>query len=105
LRLRDDGRGIAVDRVARRAIELGAVSAADIEHMSLAARLELIFLAGLSTAEQVTDSSGRGVGMTAVKREVEALGGDLSLSSEPGAGTTVHIQFPLTVERAGSSAA
>jgi peptide/nickel transport system substrate-binding protein len=91
--LRDDGKGIATEQVARRALELGAVSEAQLAQMTAADKLDLIFVGGLSTAEQVSSTSGRGVGMSAVKSTVESLGGRLSLRSEPGRGTQVDIQF------------
>jgi chemotaxis protein histidine kinase CheA len=92
----DDGRGIAVERVAQRAVEVGAVSAAEVTAMSPRERLELIFLGGVSTAEEVTQTSGRGVGMSAVKQAVDELSGSLTVESTPGRGTVFRIRFPRT---------
>jgi chemotaxis protein histidine kinase CheA len=93
LSLRDDGRGIALQRVEKRALELGAVSAAQLASMPEADRLQLVFVEGLSTAEQVSETSGRGVGMSAVKQTVDDLGGTLMLHSEEGRGTELRILF------------
>jgi two-component system chemotaxis sensor kinase CheA len=91
--LRDDGRGIDTERVARRAVELGVITEDEMAAMSLADRLKLIFVGGLSTAEQVSETSGRGVGMAAIQRAVEALGGTLSVTSDLGRGTEFRIDF------------
>jgi signal transduction histidine kinase len=91
--IEDDGQGIARERVARRAVELGAISEVQLAAMPADEQLNLIFVGGLSTAEQLSDTSGRGVGMTAVKQTVEALGGKLSLESEVGRGTKFQIRF------------
>jgi two-component system chemotaxis sensor kinase CheA len=61
--------------------------------MASADRLNLIFVAGLSTAERASETSGRGIGMAAVQRAIEALGGTLSVTSDPGRGTEVQIAF------------
>jgi two-component system chemotaxis sensor kinase CheA len=89
----DDGRGINVGCVGRRAIELGAITEAQLATMASADRLNLIFVAGLSTAERASETSGRGIGMAAVQRAIEALGGTLSVTSDPGRGTEVQIAF------------
>jgi two-component system chemotaxis sensor kinase CheA len=91
--VRDDGGGIDPDRVARRALELGAITEAELGAMSAAERLKLIFVEGLSTAAQISETSGRGVGIAAVARAVEALGGTLSVTSELGRGTEFRIDF------------
>lgn len=91
----DDGRGINKDAVRARAIERRLVSAdarlTDSEIFSF------ILAPGFSTAQQVTDISGRGVGMDVVRRNVEALRGTIDISSTPGAGTTVTLRLPLTL--------
>lgn len=92
--VRDDGRGIATERVVRRAIELGALSAEQAAALSPAQQAQLIFVEGLSTADQLTRTAGRGVGMAAVKETVEALGGRLTVDSELGRGTEFRIDFP-----------
>ncbi len=95
IRIEDDGRGINRERVLQRAwnkglIEQGVVPSDDVINM-------MIFEAGFSTAEQVTNLSGRGVGMDVVKRNIEALRGNLKLHSRPGHGLTVDIRLPLTL--------
>lgn len=84
--LADDGRGLDEQRIAARAHELG-----------LEPSLDLIFRPGFSTAAEVSEVSGRGVGMDVVRRNVEALRGTVSVASTPGAGTTITIRLPLTV--------
>ena len=97
VRVSDDGRGIDRARVLRRAQELGLV-ADDVEHLSDDDTLaHLIALAGFSTAEHVTDVSGRGVGIDAVTTSVRALGGSLEVKSEDGRGTTFTIRLPTTL--------
>jgi two-component system chemotaxis sensor kinase CheA len=91
--VRDDGRGIDTDQIARRAVELGAITEAQLAAMPAAERVKLIFVGGLSTAEQVSETSGRGVGMAAVARAVTALGGTLSVNSDLGHGTEFRIDF------------
>jgi two-component system chemotaxis sensor kinase CheA len=95
IRIEDDGRGINRERVLQRAwnkglIEQGVVPSDDVINM-------MIFEAGFSTAEQVTNLSGRGVGMDVVRRNIEALRGSLKLDSRPGRGLTVDIRLPLTL--------
>ncbi len=95
IRIEDDGRGINRERVLQRAwnrglVEQGVVPSNDTIHM-------LIFEPGFSTAEQVTNLSGRGVGMDVVRRNIEALRGSIKLTSEPGVGLQVDIRLPLTL--------
>ncbi|MCU0885236.1 MAG: chemotaxis protein CheA [Beijerinckiaceae bacterium] len=91
----DDGRGLPRDKLLAKAISRG-VMAADAKPS--AAEIDaLIFHAGLSTAEAVTDVSGRGVGMDVVKQNVEALGGRVTVESEPGKGCTFALSLPLTL--------
>ena len=95
IRIEDDGRGINRDRVLQRAwnrglVEQGVVPSDDAINM-------LIFEPGFSTAEQVTNLSGRGVGMDVVRRNIEALRGTLKLNSQPGSGLQVDIRLPLTL--------
>ncbi len=91
----DDGRGLARDRIMKKAVERGLV--ADGSALSDPDVWQLIFAPGFSTAEQVTDISGRGVGMDVVKRNIEALRGQISLASTEGRGTTTQIRLPLTL--------
>jgi two-component system chemotaxis sensor kinase CheA len=97
LTLEDDGAGIdpAAIRVAARA--RGLLSAAALGSLDDAGAIDLIFMAGFSTARAVTDVSGRGVGMDAVKTAVQSLGGRIVLDSTPGLGTTVHLRLPLSL--------
>ncbi len=95
IRIEDDGRGINKERVLQRAwnrglIEQGVVPSDDAINM-------MIFEPGFSTAEQVTNLSGRGVGMDVVRRNIEALRGSLRLNSKPGKGLQVDIRLPLTL--------
>jgi len=91
----DDGRGIDVEAVRGRAIEKGLVGACD--SLTEAEVFALLFQPGFSTAKQVTDVSGRGVGMDVVKQRVESLRGTIEVSSKPGAGTSVILRLPLTL--------
>ncbi|MBX9630675.1 MAG: Hpt domain-containing protein [Burkholderiales bacterium] len=95
LTLRDDGRGIDAARVRARAVESGL--SGDAATLSEAEALELIFVPGFSTAERVTELSGRGVGLDVVRTEVKALGGRVAVTSRPGAGTTFTLHLPLTL--------
>ncbi len=91
----DDGAGLNRDRILQKAREKGLV-AADAR-LSPQQIHELIFEPGFSTQETVSDLSGRGVGMDVVRRNVQALGGSISVDSEPGMGTTFTIRLPLTL--------
>jgi two-component system chemotaxis sensor kinase CheA len=91
----DDGKGLAKDRILAKARERGLIGA---EQMPSENEIfNLVFEPGFSTAEQVTDLSGRGVGMDVVRRNIEALRGQVSIASHVGAGTTVTIRLPLTL--------
>ncbi|MCV2349987.1 chemotaxis protein CheA [Paucibacter sp. Y2R2-4] len=91
----DDGRGLARDRILRKAVERELVAEGQV--LSDHEVWQLIFQPGFSTAEQITDLSGRGVGMDVVKRSIEALRGTISLSSQVGQGTLTQIRLPLTL--------
>jgi two-component system chemotaxis sensor kinase CheA len=93
----DDGRGIDAERLAAKAIASGSHSAEQIAAMSLEQKIELIYEAGLSTAESVTAISGRGVGMDVVRANIEKFGGTLEIESLPGEGTRFLICVPLTL--------
>ncbi len=93
----DDGAGIDPDKIRKKAIERGLVSAERANQMGERELLRLIFLPGFSTAERVTNVSGRGVGMDVVKTNVERIGGTVDLASRPGVGTTLKIKIPLTL--------
>ncbi len=93
----DDGRGIDCDRLAAKAVAVGLRSEEQIAAMSREEKIQLIFEAGLSTAESVTAISGRGVGMDVVRANIEKFGGTLEIESVPGEGTRFLICVPLTL--------
>jgi two-component system chemotaxis sensor kinase CheA len=93
----DDGRGLNIDRIRRKAVETGLATEADLEKMSDSQVQKFIFGAGFSTATAVTNVSGRGVGMDVVKTNIDAIGGTIDLKSTPGHGTTFTIKIPLTL--------
>lgn len=93
----DDGRGIDPMLVRRHAVAKGVVDASRAEAMSDEEASMLIFAPGFSTKEQVSDLSGRGVGMDVVRSAVEKAGGRVALSSRPGLGTTVTLSLPLSM--------
>jgi len=95
LTLRDDGRGINLDSIRRKALELGMLAPdSDAAPEQL---MELIFSSGFSTAAEVTQVSGRGIGMDVVRNEIASLGGRIEVASEQGKGTTFSIYLPLTL--------
>ncbi len=93
----DDGAGINTERVRSKAIERGVITAQQAARMSEGELLNLVFLPGFSTAEKVTNLSGRGVGMDVVKTNIDRVNGTVDLQSYPGKGTTVKIKIPLTL--------
>ena len=93
----DDGGGIARQKLVRRAVERGTISASDAEKLTEADATQLIFQPGLSTADTVTQVSGRGVGMDAVAGALERLKGTVEVQSKPGFGTTFRVMVPLTL--------
>jgi two-component system, chemotaxis family, sensor kinase CheA len=93
----DDGGGIPADKVASKAVERGILTKSQCDLMSHDEKVMLIFAPGLSTAEEVTDLSGRGVGMDVVKTNIAKLGGSISVNTEIGVGTTMTIALPLTL--------
>ena len=95
IEVEDDGRRIDVDKVRRKAAEVGHIRAG--ECLSDRETLELLFLPGLSTVEQVSEISGRGVGMDVVRNNIEALSGMVDIESELGHGTRVIITLPITL--------
>jgi two-component system chemotaxis sensor kinase CheA len=97
LEVLDDGAGIRAERIKAKALEKGLVAADRLARMGDPEALQLIFLPGFSTAEKVTNVSGRGVGMDVVRTNIERIGGTMDLSSEPGVGTRLKIKIPLTL--------
>ncbi len=97
LMVSDDGKGLRAEAIKQKALEKGLVTKAELDVMDPNDVMRLIFMSGFSTAETVTDVSGRGVGMDVVRTKIEALGGTLELDSTPGQGTRVRIRLPLTL--------
>jgi two-component system chemotaxis sensor kinase CheA len=95
IEVRDDGKGIDTERVRQKAIQLGWITEND--HPSEETLYDFLFQPGFSTAQQVSDLSGRGVGMDVVKRNVESLGGSISVQSKQGEGTRFLLRVPLTL--------
>lgn len=93
----DDGGGIDYEKIARKALEKGLITEASLRQMSPQEQVNLIFLPGFSTAEQITDVSGRGVGMDVVRTNIEQIGGSISIETEKGKGTTILLRLPLTL--------
>ena len=97
IEVRDDGNGIDVERVKKKAVEKGTITEEQAAVMSDKEAVELLFRPSFSTAEKVTDVSGRGVGLDVVKSKIEALGGDVEVKTEYGKGSTFSIRLPLTL--------
>ncbi len=97
IEIQDDGAGMNPETLKEKAIEKGVITPDQAASLSDREALMLIFQPGFSTAEQVTNISGRGVGMDVVKTNIEKLGGTVELKSEVGLGTTVRIKIPLTL--------
>ncbi|GAA3185058.1 hypothetical protein GCM10010531_44090 [Blastococcus jejuensis] len=93
----DDGAGIDPAKLGRKAVERGLITVAQLDKMSPADILQLIFLPGFSTAAAVTNVSGRGVGMDVVKTNIESIGGTIEVESEAGRGTVCRLRIPLTL--------
>jgi two-component system chemotaxis sensor kinase CheA len=97
IEISDDGAGLNLERIRRKALERGLVTAEHAERMADKEVSNLIFLAGFSTASKITNVSGRGVGMDVVKTNVEKIGGSVDVQSIQGQGTTVRVKIPLTL--------
>ncbi|HVH39858.1 MAG TPA: chemotaxis protein CheW [Gemmatimonadaceae bacterium] len=97
IEVRDDGAGISAARVRNKAIDRGLVTREAADAMSDAQVLRFIFEPGFSTAERVTNVSGRGVGMDVVRTNIERIGGQVELQSTEGQGTVVRVKIPLTL--------
>jgi two-component system chemotaxis sensor kinase CheA len=97
IEISDDGAGLNLDRIRRKAVERALITAEQAARMPEREVFNLIFLPGFSTAEKVTNVSGRGVGMDVVKTNVERIGGTVDIQSTPGRGTTVRVKIPLTL--------
>ncbi len=97
LSVKDDGKGVDTRRLRQKVVERGLISREAAESASEEQAIQWIFLPGLSTAEKLTDVSGRGVGMDIVRTNVERLNGQITVHSTPGKGSEVIIQLPLTL--------
>ncbi len=97
IEVEDDGKGMDPGHLRNIAVKKGLLSRDEVEKLSDNDALNLIFMPGFSGAKVVTDISGRGVGMDAVKTKIEALGGSVKISSVPGQGSIMKLQLPLTV--------
>jgi two-component system, chemotaxis family, sensor kinase CheA len=97
IEITDDGRGIDADKLRRKAVEKGLVSAEQAEKLSDRDALNFIFASGFSTAAEVSEVSGRGVGMDIVRSNIQKLGGLIDLDTELGQGTRFSLRLPLTL--------
>ena len=97
IEISDDGRGLNIEALRKKALEKGIATEAELAKMSDTQIHQLIFHPGFSTAASVTSVSGRGVGMDVVRANVELIGGTIDLKSQQGAGTTVSLKIPLTL--------
>ncbi|MGL4820529.1 MAG: chemotaxis protein CheW [Bacilli bacterium] len=95
--IRDDGAGISKERVLKKALDRGVITENMVYTLSDKQIYELIFASGFSTADTISDISGRGVGLDVVKNTIESLGGSVSIDAEEGKGTIFSVQLPLTL--------
>ena len=92
IEISDDGKGLAAEKIAASAVAKGLVTREQVQTMSDREKMALIFLPGVSTAEKVSDVSGRGVGMDVVKTNLDRLGGKIEIDSAPGKGSALPHQ-------------
>jgi two-component system chemotaxis sensor kinase CheA len=97
IEIEDDGKGINAQILKKKALDKGFITEENAEKMTKSQLINLIFLPGFSTADQVTEVSGRGVGMDVVKSNIEKIGGDIAIESEVDKGTKMVIHLPLTL--------
>ena len=97
IEIADDGRGLDITRIKSKAIQLGVATPQQLEKMSDEEIYRFIFAAGFSTAERVTNVSGRGVGMDVVRENIQTIGGSVALTSTPGKGAKFALKIPLTL--------
>lgn len=97
IEIKDDGRGMRPEIIREKAVEKGLISAEEAGQLSVQESLQLIFLPGFSTKDQISDISGRGVGMDVVKTNIQRLNGRIEIQSEPGQGSAITILLPLTL--------
>lgn len=97
IRVSDDGKGLDAERIRQKAVEKGLITTADAERLTPSQTYQLIWEPGFSTAEKVTEVSGRGMGMDIVRSKIEQLSGAIELDSQPGQGASITIKLPLTM--------
>jgi two-component system chemotaxis sensor kinase CheA len=97
IEVQDDGRGLSGERIADSALAKGIITEQQSHEMSIREKMKLIFLPGFSTATEISEVSGRGVGMDVVKTNIEKIGGHVLIDSSPGNGTIIQIKLPLTL--------
>ena len=97
IEVKDDGNGIDVEKIKSKAIEKGTLTQEQADSMTEKEAIDLLFRPSFSTADKITDVSGRGVGLDVVKSKIEALGGDVEVKSVFGQGSTFSIRLPLTL--------
>lgn len=97
IEIKDDGRGLDPDKIKEKAVDNGLISKEEVEEMSESEIYNLILMPGFSTAEEVTDVSGRGVGTDIIQNTVKSLGGSVEVNSRKGEGTTFKLRLPLSM--------
>jgi len=97
IEIKDDGAGINVDRVIQKVIEKGLMTLDEVDALDDNGRAELVLLAGLSTADVITEFSGRGVGMDVVKKSIEGFGGTISIQTKTDEGTLITLSIPVSL--------
>jgi two-component system, chemotaxis family, sensor histidine kinase and response regulator PixL len=97
IEVKDDGQGLNLERIGRRALEMGLLSPEQVATVSNNRLFEVIFEPGFSTASQVSELSGRGVGLDVVRAQMRSLKGTITVTSAPGVGTTFTLRLPLTL--------
>lgn len=97
IEVEDDGAGIQVERIKQKAVDKGLLTARQAEELTREEAVDLLFSPGFSTAENITDVSGRGVGLDVVRSKIESLNGEIQVESKPQQGTRFKIKLPLTL--------
>jgi two-component system, chemotaxis family, sensor kinase CheA len=97
IRIQDDGKGLQTDRIKAKALSRGIASEAELASMDPRDVLNMVFLPGFSTADKVTDVSGRGVGMDVVRTNIRRINGSVEIDSQVGKGSVITIKLPLTI--------
>lgn len=97
IKLTDDGAGINIEKVKKKAVDKGLITSESVLTMSTDEAIDLLFMPGFSTADKITDISGRGVGLDVVKRSIESLKGSIKVDTVPGKGSTFELLLPPTM--------